>query len=131
MVRPAFSNVIDVRIGGAKVPAQYTSALVDAYVDQGVGVPAAFRLSFRDPYRKILGKLGVTFGTPVVLAPVADGKGAGDRLLTGEVTGLEVDYDGTGTFAVIRGYDLGHRLLRQRRVSAFRNQSASDIARKL
>ncbi|WP_037910874.1 VgrG-related protein [Actinacidiphila yeochonensis] len=131
MVRPAFSSVIDVRIGGAKVPSQYTSALVDAYVDQGVGVPAAFRLSFRDPYRKILGKLGVTFGTPVTLAPVADGKGAADRLLTGEVTGLEVDYDGTGTFAVIRGYDLGHRLLRQRRVAAFRNQSASDIARKL
>jgi phage protein D len=131
MVRYAFSNVIDVKIGGAKLPPEYTSALVDSYVDQGVGVPAAFRLTFRDPYRKLLGKLGVKFGTTVVLAPVADGRGAGDRLLTGEVTGLEVDYDGTGTFAVIRGYDLGHRLLRRRRVTAFRNQSASDIARKL
>ena len=40
-----------------------------------------------------------------------------DPLLTGEVTGLEADYDGTGTFTVIRGYDLGHRLLRQRRVA--------------
>lgn len=45
--------------------------------------------------------------------------------------GLEADYDGTGTFTVIRGYDFGHRLMRQRRVAAYRNQSASDIARKL
>lgn len=131
MVRSAFSNVIDVKIGGAKLPPEFARALVDSYVDQGVGVPAAFRLTFRDPYRLLLGKLGITFGTKVVLAPVADGQGAADPLLTGEVTGLEADYDGTGSFTVIRGYDFGHRLLRQRRVAAYRNQSASDIARKL
>ncbi|NMO32630.1 VgrG-related protein [Streptomyces sp. GMY01] len=131
MVQSAFSSVIDVRIGGAKLPPEYVSDLVDSYVDQGVGVPAAFRLTFRDPYRLLLGELGITFGTTVVLAPVADGDGSGDPLLTGEVTGLEADYDGTGSFTVVRGYDLGHRLLRRRRVAAYRNQSASDIARKL
>ncbi|MEW1824440.1 VgrG-related protein [Streptomyces sp. NPDC088196] len=131
MVKSAFSNVVEVKIGGAKIPSEYARYLVDSYVDQGVGVPAAFRLTFRDPYRLILGKLGVTFGTKVVIAPVADGQGASDPLLTGEVTGLEADYDGTGTFTVVRGYDFGHRLLRQRRVAAYRNQSASDIARKL
>ncbi|QKW29665.1 VgrG-related protein [Streptomyces seoulensis] len=131
MVQSAFSNVIDVRVGGAKLPPEYAADLVDSYVDQGVGVPAAFRLTFRDPYRLLLGDLGITFGTKVVLAPVADGDGAGDPLLTGEVTGLEADYDGTGSFTVVRGYDLGHRLLRRRRVAAYRNQSASDIARKL
>ncbi|MFJ1971534.1 VgrG-related protein [Streptomyces sp. NPDC087903] len=131
MVRSAFSNVIGVKIGGADLPSEYARALVESWVDQGAGVPAAFRLTFRDPYRLILGKLGVTFGTKVVLTPMADGQGAGDPLLTGEVTGLEADYDGTGTFTVIRGYDFGHRLLRQRRVAAYRNQTASDIARKL
>ncbi|MEU6406411.1 VgrG-related protein [Streptomyces sp. NPDC046985] len=131
MPKTAFSNVVDVRIGGAKPPPDFARALVDSYVDQGAGVPAAFRLTFRDPYRLLLGKMNVTFGTEVVIAPVADGQGASDPLLTGEVTGLEADYDGTGTFTVIRGYDAGHRLLRQRRVAAYRNQSASDIARKL
>ncbi|WP_371668875.1 VgrG-related protein [Streptomyces sp. NBC_00289] len=131
MVRSAFSNVIGVKIGGADLPSEYARALVESWVDQGAGVPAAFRLTFRDPYRLILGKLRVTFGTKVVLTPMADGQGAGDPLLTGEVTGLEADYDGTGTFTVIRGYDFGHRLLRQRRVAAYRNQTASDIARKL
>ncbi|SES34618.1 Uncharacterized conserved protein, implicated in type VI secretion and phage assembly [Streptomyces sp. yr375] len=131
MVQSAFSSVIQVTLGGRPLPVDFAPLLVEGWVDQGLGVPAAFRLTFRDPYRLVLSKLGVKFGTPVVLTPIADGKGAGDPLLTGEVCGLEADYDGTGTFTVIRGYDFGHRLMRQRRVAAYRNQSASDIARKL
>ncbi|GGM03658.1 type IV secretion protein Rhs [Streptomyces fumigatiscleroticus] len=131
MVQPAYSSVIQVTLGGSPLPRDLAPMLADGWVDQGLGVPAAFRLTFRDPYRLLLGKLGVKFGTPVVITPIADGKGAGDPLLTGEVCGLEADYDGTGTFTVIRGYDKGHRLMRRRRVAAYRNQSASDIARKL
>ncbi|MFJ9021052.1 VgrG-related protein [Streptomyces sp. NPDC102259] len=131
MVASAFSSVIQVTLGGAPLPVDIAPLLVDGWVDQGLGVPAAFRLTFRDPGHQVLGKLGVKFGTPVVLAPIADGKGAADPLFTGEVCGLEADYDGTGTFTVIRGYDFGHRLMRQRRVAAYRNQSAADIARKL
>ncbi|MEV0986935.1 VgrG-related protein [Streptomyces sp. NPDC049949] len=131
MVQPAFSSIMQVRIGAAKLPDDIAPLLVEGWIDQGVGVPAAFRLTFRDPYRLVLGKLGVTFGTRVVLTPIADGQGGGKPLLTGEVTALEADYDGTGSFTVIRGYDLGHRMMRQRRVAAYRNQKASDIARKL
>ncbi|MDQ0582319.1 VgrG-related protein [Streptomyces rishiriensis] len=131
MVQSAFSSVIQVTLGGGPLPVDIAPLLVDGWVDQGLGVPAAFRLTFRDPGRQVLGKLNVKFGTPVVLAPIADGKGASDPLFTGEVCGLEADYDGTGSFTVIRGYDFGHRLMRQRRVAAYRNQSASDIARKL
>ncbi|GGJ64417.1 VgrG-related protein [Streptomyces brasiliensis] len=131
MVQSAFSNVVRVEINGAELPSEFAPDLVASYVDQGAGVPAAFQLTFRDPYRLLLGQLNITFGTKVVFAAVADGEGAGDPLLTGEVTGLEADYDGTGSYTVIRGYDLGHRLLRQRRVAAYRNQSASDIARTL
>ncbi|WP_330348874.1 VgrG-related protein [Streptomyces sp. NBC_00582] len=131
MVATAFSNIIKVTLGGSPLPPDFAPLLVEGWVDQGLGVPASFRLTFRDPYRLVLGKLGVKFGTPVVLTPIADGQGAGDPLLTGEVCGLEADYDGTGSFTVIRGYDAGHRLMRQRRIAAYRNQSASDIARKL
>ncbi|GAA0350476.1 VgrG-related protein [Streptomyces turgidiscabies] len=105
--------------------------LVGGWVDLGAGVPGAFRITFRDPKHLVLGELKVEFGTPVILAPVAAGKGAADPLITGEVTGMETDYDGTGTFTVIRGYDAGHRLMRQSRVAAFRNQTASDIVRKV
>ncbi|WP_030681887.1 VgrG-related protein [Streptomyces cellulosae] len=131
MVQAAFSSVMDVRVGGSPLPPAIAPLLVGGWVDLGAGVPGAFRLTFRDPRRKVLGQLGIDIGAKVVLAPVADGQGTTDPLLTGEVTGLETDYDGTGTFTIVRGYDPGHRLLRQRRVAAYRNQSASDIARKL
>ncbi|MEU5628441.1 VgrG-related protein [Streptomyces tendae] len=131
MVRPSFSSIVEVKIGGAKLPDTIAPMLTDGWVDQGVNVPAAFRLTFRDPYHLLLGDLNVQFGTPVVITPIADGQGKNNPLLTGEVTGLETDYDGTGSFTVIRGYDYGHRLMRQRRVAAYRNQKASDIARKL
>ncbi|PWI42158.1 VgrG-related protein [Streptomyces sp. ICBB 8177] len=127
----AYSSVIHVTFGGAPVPPELAGLLVDGWVDLGAGVPGAFRVTFRDPHHMVLAKLGVKIGTPVVLAPVADGKGASSPLLTGEVTGLETDYDGTGTFTVVRGYDPGHRMMRQRRVAAYRNRTASDIARKL
>ncbi|WP_432082502.1 VgrG-related protein [Streptomyces sp. WAC 04229] len=131
MVRPAFSSIVQVRVGNAKLPDDIALMLVDGWVDQGINVPAAFRLTFRDPDHLVLGKLGVKFGTRVVITPVADGQGVGKPLLTGEVTAMEADYDGTGSYTVIRGYDFGHRMVRQRRVAAYRNQKASDIARKL
>lgn len=131
MVNPATSAVIKVSIGSGKLPEDAALALVDGWVDQGAGVPAAFQLTFRDPYRIMIKRLNASFGTPVTIETVADGQGVGDTLMTGEITGFEADYDGTGTFTVIRGYDAGHRLMRQRRVTAYRNQSASDIAKKL
>lgn len=131
MVHKATSAVIQVSVGAGKMAPEAVHALVDGWVDQGAGVPAAFELTFRDPYRIMIGKLRAEFGTPVTIGTVADGKGVGDTLLTGEITGFEADYDGSGTFTVVRGYDLGHRLMRRRRVAAYQNQTASDIARKL
>ncbi|MBE4735511.1 MULTISPECIES: VgrG-related protein [Streptomyces] len=128
---PSFSNVIQVTVDGRQLPTDYADLLVGGWVDLGAGVPGAFRLTFRDPHGLLLGKLNVKFGSAVVISPVAGGQGAGNPVFTGEVTGMETDYDGTGTFTVVRGYDAGHRLMRVRRVAAYRNQTASDIARKL
>ncbi|MGP4004433.1 VgrG-related protein [Streptomyces sp. 8N706] len=125
------SNLIDARIGGAKLPEDVAKLLVESWVDLGAGVPGAFQLTFRDPNKLVLGRLKARIGVPVVLSAVANGKGVASPLLTGEVTGLETDYDATGTFTVVRGYDLGHRMLRQRRVVAYTKMTAADIARKL
>jgi phage protein D len=131
MSKVAFSNVFRVSLGGRQLDPAVAKRLVEGWVDLGAGVPGAFQLTFRDPAKKVLSRAGITIGTPVVVAAVADGQGAASPLLTGEVTGLEADYDGTGTFTVVRGYDLGHRMLRQRRVAGYRGMTAADIARKL
>ncbi|SEG83686.1 Uncharacterized conserved protein, implicated in type VI secretion and phage assembly [Actinacidiphila yanglinensis] len=131
MTKSGYSNVLHVTIAGRPLTPTLSTLLVGGWVDFGAAVPGAFQLTFRDPKRKVLGEAGAKIGADVVLAPVADGQGAQSPLLTGEITGLESDYDGTGTFSVIRGYDLGHRMLRQHRVIAYRNMTASDIVRKL
>lgn len=131
MTKSGYSNVLHVTIAGRPLTPTLSTLLVGGWVDFGAAVPGAFQLTFRDPKRKVLGEAGARIGADVVLAPVADGQGAQSPLLTGEITGLESDYDGTGTFSVIRGYDLGHRMLRQHRVIAYRNMTASDIVRKL
>ncbi|MCZ9336437.1 type IV secretion protein Rhs, partial [Streptomyces sp. TRM76130] len=76
-----YSNIIKVKINGVELRKTIAPLLVEGWVDQGVGVPAAFRLTFRDPNRTLLTRLGVTFGTEVVLTPVANGKGVTDPLL--------------------------------------------------
>lgn len=131
MAEIGYSNIFHIEIAGAKPTDALIRHLVAGWVDFGAGVPGAFQLTFRDHERLVLREAGIRLGSKVVLAPVADGKGAQSPLLTGEVTALERDYDSTGTFTVVRGYDLGHRMLRRRRVKAYRNMTASDIARRL
>lgn len=131
MGQVSYSNVFYVTFDGRKLTDDLAPLLVAGWVDFGAGVPGSFQLDFRDPDRLVLAKAGIKIGTKVMLAPVAASQGAQYPLLTGEVTGLESDYDGTGSFTVVRGYDLGHRMLRQRRVTAYRNMTASDIARQL
>ena len=127
----AHSSIIQVKLNKKPLDRDSEEDLAEAWVDFGAGVPGAFELTFRDEKRQVLGRSRITIGTEVVLAPIADGKGAQDPLFTGEVTGLEADYDGTGKFTVVRGYDLGHRMLRQRRVSGYTKMTASAIAKKL
>ncbi|AKG43525.1 type IV secretion protein Rhs [Streptomyces xiamenensis] len=131
MAEAAFSSVLSVSIDGTELTKDLENDLIEGWVDQGVGVPAAFRLVFKDPSREILGELGVKFGTKVVITPVADGDGTTDPLFTGEVTGIEADFDGSGSSAIIRGYDSGFRLMRRSRVKAYRGQTASSIAKDL
>ncbi|RAG80465.1 type IV secretion protein Rhs [Streptacidiphilus pinicola] len=127
----SYSNILHVEIGGTKLTDAVARHLVGGWIDFAAGVPGAFELTFRDHERLVLRDTGAKLGSKVVLAPVSDGKGAQSPLLTGEITALESDYDNTGSFTVVRGYDLGHRMLRQHRVQAYRNMTASDIARRL
>ena len=50
-----------------------------------------------------------------------------EPLITGEVTALEAEFDATGTFTVIRGYDQAHRLFRGRRTETYTQITASDV----
>src|SRR5437868_5646341 len=114
-----YTNQLKVTIDGRPLTNELNKKLVEGWVDTSVNVPASFQLTFRDPGRSALAAMAVKLGSKVVLRAQALGRDGGKPLLTGEVTALEADFDGTGKFSVVRGYDPGHRLLRNRRVEAW------------
>ncbi|MFC9394359.1 VgrG-related protein [Streptomyces sp. NPDC057027] len=132
MSEKTFTTVLHVQLDGTPLPDPLAVRLTEGWVDASVNVPSAFQLTFSDkdgtltekfPYLKV--------GAMAVLSPFTDGR-LGEPMLTGEVTAVEVDAaPGHGRYLILRGYDPGHRLLRNRRVEGYPNMTASDIVRKL
>ena len=125
-----YTTVLGVEIEGMPIPNQLAAYLAEGWVDAGVNIPAAFQLTFNDQGRDILTTYPlVKIGAKVVLIPYTDGE-PGPVMITGEITALEADSDASGKLLVVRGYDPGHRLLRNRRVLGYPNMTATEIVRK-
>ena len=109
-----------IEVEGAEVPADVDQLLDSATVEDNLNQPDLFMLVFRDADRVVLQKTGAKIGSKVTITAFSDASSGGDKLLSGEVTALEVEHDGTGTFTIIRGYDRSHRLFRGGRRSPTR-----------
>ncbi|MFF0284323.1 VgrG-related protein [Rhodococcus aetherivorans] len=116
-----------IEIGGTALDDGLAAMLVYASVDLNVHLPDAFALRFRDPDRTLITKSGIAVGAMVKIAVTTDPTPLPEPLTTGEVTALEMDYDSTGTFTTVRGYDAAHRLLRGRRTASYTQVTASDV----
>lgn len=123
---------VTVKRNGTKLPSELMDVLESAVVEQSLTLPDLFVLTFLDEMRLLVGNGGNQFqiGDEVVIDITARSL-TGQTLVSGEVTAVEAEDDGTGVYTVVRGYDKGHRLLRGRRVRNFLNQSYSDVVRKL
>ncbi|MFI0773994.1 VgrG-related protein [Streptomyces sp. NPDC021212] len=131
MSQKTYTSVLHVEVEGAKLPDGLARLLVDGWVDASVNVPSAFQLTFSNVGSDVLKTFPqLSMGAKVALFPVTDGR-KGKAMLTGEITAMEVDKDGAGRSLVVRGFDPGHRLLRNRRVEGYPNMTAGDIARRL
>lgn len=125
------TSVLAVEVDGAPLPDVLSALLLECWVDTSLNVPAAFGLAFTDPYGTVLRNYPqLAVGGRAKLVAITDGKRS-DPLLTGEITALEMDADMSGRTLVVRGYDPGHRLVRNRRVEGYKNMTATDIVRKL
>jgi phage protein D len=113
------------------LPAALADLPVHVRIEDGNGAPAAAVLRYRDPERTFLRKSGIVIGAALKVSAKPDGAGKAVRLFEGEVVALEAEFDGTGTFTTVRAFDQGHRLQRGRRVAAYPNMTASDVARKI
>jgi len=118
-------------VNGQTLPADVMATLVHGYVDDSSNVPDMFVLRFTDEQSSVLTKGGFRIGVPVRLLVQSSGPGGPVLLLTGEVTSLEVEVAAHGLHTVVRGLDKSHRLFRGKRVEAYLQMTAGDIARKV
>ncbi|MBC3839978.1 hypothetical protein GXW82_06560 [Streptacidiphilus sp. 4-A2] len=127
-----YTSLLQVTIEGAPLPDALATLMAEGWVDSGVNIPSAFQLTFNDPAREITTNYPqVKIGAKVVLTPILDGKPSLLPLLTGEITALEADADATTKLLVVRGYDPGHRMLRNCRVVGYPTMTASEIVTKV
>jgi len=117
-----------VEIDGSPLAADVTPLLMSAHVDDSMRLPDLFVLRFRDSERTVVAKSGVQIGSKAKVSVATDGSTTPEAIIEGEVTALEAEFDPTGTFTVIRGYDQAHRLFRGRRSETYTQSTASDVA---
>src|SRR4051812_20089026 len=120
-----------VEIDGAPLADDAKALLVSAFVDDSLRLPDTFVLRFRDTDRIVLTKSGAKIGSTVKVSVASDASVAPEPLIEGDVTALEAEFDSTGTYTVIRGYDQAHRLFRGRRTESYTQSTASDVATKV
>jgi phage protein D len=120
-----------IEVDGKRLADDLTGLLVSAYVDDSRNVPDLFLLRFRDPDRIVLQKAAITIGAKVKVLVSAPGLAAPQQLVSGEVTAVEAEIDGTGTFTIVRGLDHSHRLFRGRSTETYLQMTASDVVKKV
>jgi uncharacterized protein involved in type VI secretion and phage assembly len=120
----------DVQIDGAALSDDGERLLEQVVVDHHQHLPSMFAISFHDPARDVLSKLGVSIGSTIKIKMTPPG-GSPETLIEGEVTGFEAEYDAARMRTILRGYDLSHRLHRGRNTQTYKNVTDSDIARQV
>jgi phage protein D len=120
-----------VKLNGSDLSGDAAALLVSAYVDCSLRLPDAFMLRFRDPGRIVVEKAGVTIGAKLEISVTTDASPTPEKLISAEVTALEAEVDGTGSFTIIRGYDPAHRLFRGRHTESYTQATASDAVKKV
>lgn len=131
MAAQQHTNKFRIEVDGSPLADGVDATLVAAFVDDNLNLPDMFQLTFRDPGRTALEQGRFSVGAKVAVSVVSDAAPGGEKLVTGEVTALEAEFDPGGTMTVVRGYDPSHRLFRGRITETYKDVTYSDIARKV
>ncbi|GAA1198458.1 VgrG-related protein [Pseudonocardia alaniniphila] len=132
MSQKIYTNILQVKLNGAKMPDQLAQLMTSGWTDSSMNLPSAFELTFSDPYSDVTKNFPqLAIGTTVEMSVIADGTQSKKPLITGDITAMEVDADRAGRTLRVRGYDAAHRLQRNRRVESYKKMTASAIVQKI
>lgn len=120
-----------VQVNGAPLDEGIATLMMRVVVDDNLNLPDMFVLTFRDMARTVVERAGIELGKKIKINALTEDTPGGEALIEGEVTALEAEFDSTGTYTIVRGYDLTHRLFRGRTTEAWQNATFSDVARRV
>jgi phage protein D len=123
------TNKFRIEVDGSPLADAVDRTLVSAFVDDNLNLPDMFQLVFRDAGRTALEQGRFRVGSKVAISVTSEASPGGEKLLTGEVTSLEADFDAGGTMTVVRGFDPSHRLFRGRVTETYKDVTYADVAR--
>jgi len=119
-----------VEIDGVALPQAVASRVVEVTIEQDVHLPASFEVRLTDQGRTATSDVPVRIASKIQISGAA-ARGTPGPILSGEVTALEADYAGSGSFLIIRGYDMAHRLHRGRKTKVYTQVMYSDVAQQV
>lgn len=126
---PATQRVIE--IDGTELPEEIDGLVESVIVVDRLRMPGSFVLVIRDFKHGVLKEAGIEIGGKVKIATTPPGGDSPAPLFAGEVTSIEAEYDVLGMRAVVRGYDLLHRLTAGRKTKVFKNVTYADVAKEI
>jgi phage protein D len=122
---------LKVDVDGQPLPGDAEQKVDSIIVETNLHAPDRFVITFRDNSRDVLGKAGAKIGSKVSITAYSNATSGPQKLLSGEITALEVDHDSTGSFTTISGYDVSHRLFRGSRSTTFTNVTYGDVVQQV
>ncbi len=121
-----YSSELKVIVDGVPLLPMVSSKMARATVDMSVFLPDQFELVFADESQMSIVEGGFVIGSFVEVNVVGD-EGMPVPLMLGEVTSLELDFDGSRVNTVVRGLDRSHHMMRGRKTRQFPFMMASEI----
>jgi phage protein D len=120
-----------VTLDGTPLREELAAKVLEVVVDTRLHQPDMVQVTFVDPGHDLLRTLGVRIGSTCEIGSTRLGDGVQTCLVEAEITSLEADLGEDGSTAVLRGYDVSHRLGRGRRTATYNDVTDADLVRRV
>ena len=114
---------------GQELSEENKAKLIHTIVDTHLHLPDMFEIAFEDSANAVLTSIHI--GSVVEVYGGAPSTTMAAKLMVGEVTSIEGDYEDSVMRTIIRGFDKSHRLQRVCRTRTFVDMTDADIAKKI
>src|SRR5690606_4889364 len=115
-----------VKIDGKELGIDELHDLLEVRVDLGVRTIGRASITFADRESNLV-RARLELGKQVEISSVEPAK----VLLTGTITGVDMDASLTGTTTTVTVQDAAYKMARNRKVSTFRDQGYSDVVKRV